>query len=111
VPTRTGKSLLTMCWSQETTPLEAIERALYVLADQLTGVVTACDDSWEAEVFPRSESADVGVLAHRIRQEVNDQTLRLRIAERTDPIRNLVFAMAFSRSGLAAGGSAEAARS
>lgn len=35
-----------------------------------------------------------------MRQEVTDQTLRVRIAERTDPIRNLVFALAFSRSGL-----------
>ena len=99
---------ITMSWLQQTTPLEAIERALYALADQVTGVVSASVDSWDAEIHPRSASADRNTLAHRIRQEVNDQTLRLRIAERTDPIRNLVFAMAFSRSGLASGSGEEA---
>lgn len=96
-----------LSWSKQTTPLEAIERALYALADQLTGVVSASADAWDAEVHPRSANADQAALAHRIRQEVNDHTLRLRIAERTDPIRNLVFAMAFSRSGLAAAEPAE----
>jgi His-Xaa-Ser system protein HxsD len=104
-------SPLTLSWPQQTTPLEAIERALYALAEEVTGVVASSDGSWDAEFHPRSTSADPTTLTHRIRQEVTDQTLRLRIAERTDPIRNLVFAMAFSRSGLAPGGNAEAARS
>jgi His-Xaa-Ser system protein HxsD len=102
---------LTLSWPQQTTPLEAIERALYALAEEVTGVVASSDGSWEGEFHPRSSNADPNALAHRIRQEVTDQTLRLRIAERTDPIRNLVFAMAFSRSGLASGDNAEVPRS
>jgi hypothetical protein len=39
-------------------------------------------------------------LAHMLRAEVIDQTLRVRIARETEPIRNLVFALAFSRTGL-----------
>lgn len=104
-------SAFTLSWDKVTTPLEGIERALYALADQVTGSVTAADGSWHAEIHPRSSSADASTVAHRVRQEVNDQTLRLRIAERTDPIRNLVFAIAFSRSGLASGTSTEATSS
>jgi hypothetical protein len=31
---------------------------------------------------------------------VNDQILRVRIARETEPLRNLVFALAFSQTGL-----------
>ena len=87
-----------MSWAKSTTPLEAIERALYALADQLSGATTDDGDDWEVLIHPRSASANRDGLAHQMRQEVTDHTLRLRIAERTDPIRNLVFALAFSRS-------------
>jgi His-Xaa-Ser system protein HxsD len=87
-----------MSWATSTTPLEAVERSLYALADQVTGVVSESGPVWEVLVYPRSASANRERLAHQMRQEVTDQTLRLRIAERTDPIRNLVFALAFSRS-------------
>jgi His-Xaa-Ser system protein HxsD len=91
-----------LSWDKITTPLEAIDRATYALANRLTGSVSDAGESWTLTVHPR-ENADPHLLAHRIRQEVTDQTLRLRIAERTDPIRNLVFALAFSRSGLTPG--------
>ena len=52
-------------------------------------------------LFPRSEPADLAELSHRLRSEVNDQELRLRIAAETEPLRNLIFAVAFSRTGLA----------
>jgi len=90
-----------LSWPKQTTPLEALERALYALADRLSGVTGESDDLWTVQIHPRSTNADYGDLAHAVRQEVTDQTLRVRIAERTDPIRNLVFALAFSRSGLA----------
>lgn len=89
-----------MSWSRDAVPLEAIERALYALADRVTGTISPDQDSWRVTVHPRKAQADAGLLAARLRQEVTDQTLRVRIAERTDPIRNVVFALAFSRSGL-----------
>lgn len=89
---------LELVWSRDETPLEAIERALYALADQLSGTVVASGPSWAVAVHPRSDAVDPAALAHGLRQAVTDQTLRLRIAERTDPIRNLVFALAFSRA-------------
>lgn len=97
-----------MSWDKVTTPLEAIERASYALADQFSGAVSDGGSSWALSVHPRSARANIEALEHRVRQEVNDQALRVRIAERTDPIRNLVFALAFSRSGLTQGGGTSA---
>jgi His-Xaa-Ser system protein HxsD len=96
-------STFDLSWDKATVPLEAVERALYALADQLTGAVVDEGASWCLTAHPREPHADVAALGHRLRQEVNDQTLRVRIAERTDPVRNLVFALAFSRSGLIEG--------
>jgi His-Xaa-Ser system protein HxsD len=92
-----------MSWQKATVPLEAIERALYALAVQLSGEVGDAGDVWVVLVHPRSTNADRESLAHQMRQAVTDQVLRVRIAERTDPVRNLVFALAFSRSGLSSG--------
>jgi His-Xaa-Ser system protein HxsD len=87
-------------WSKTVVPLEALERALYALADRATGTIRDHNDLWVITIQPRNAKADLDSLGHALRQEVNDQTLRVKIAERTDPIRNLVFALAFSRSGL-----------
>jgi His-Xaa-Ser system protein HxsD len=87
-------------WGKAVVPLEALERALYALADRATGVVDDGDDAWVVTLHPRAAGAEIASLGHALRQEVNDQVLRVKIAERTDPIRNVVFALAFSRSGL-----------
>jgi His-Xaa-Ser system protein HxsD len=89
-----------MFWGREVVPLEAIERALYSLADLVTGTVLADGDQWRVTLYPRGATTDSNALAPKLRQEVIDQTLRVRIAARTDPIRNVIFALAFSRSGL-----------
>jgi hypothetical protein len=52
-------------------------------------------------LFPRDAGADLHDLQHRMRSEVIDQTLRLRIGQQTEPLRNLIFALAFSQTGLA----------
>ena len=90
-------------WDRTTVPLEALERALYSLADRLTGTVSAESRCWRLTVQPRASQADPTELGHLLRQTVNDHTLRVRIGEKTDPIRNLVFALAFSKSGLVNG--------
>ena len=90
----------TLEWDRQTVMLEGLERALYVLADQLTATIEQRGGSWVTQLHPRGPHADRAALAHRLRQEVNDQVLRVRIAQRTDSLRSLVFALAFSRSGL-----------
>lgn len=87
-------------WPKTVVPLEALERALYALADRATGSIEDGDAVWIVRLESRSAKTELSSLRHALRQEVNDQTLRVKIAERTDPIRNLVFALAFSRSGL-----------
>lgn len=87
-------------WAKAVVPLEALERAIYALADRATGVISDDGSLWAVTLHPRSSEIDIASLAHALRQEVNDQALRVKIAERTDPVRSLVFALAFSRSGL-----------
>ena len=81
--------------------MDALQRAAYALASLMTVDITTSDEGYTCTLFPRDQGADAEELAHRIRSEVIDQTLRLRIAEETGPLRDLIFALAFSRTGLA----------
>jgi His-Xaa-Ser system protein HxsD len=87
-------------WPKSVVPLEALERTLYAMADRATGTIRDAGDVWILELQPKPSAIDAAAMGHLLRQEVNDQSLRVKIAEKTDPLRNLVFAMAFSRSGL-----------
>lgn len=87
-------------FDRATVNLDALQRAVYALADLMTVDITASDGRYVCALFPRDPAADPDVLAHRVRSEVIDQTLRLRIAKETEPLRNLIFALAFSQTGL-----------
>lgn len=97
---------LEMRWDSALVPLEALERTFYALAKECTGTVRADPGEWVAEIHPIQSDADRTALAHRVRREVNDQALRIKVAEQTAPLRNVVFALAFSRTGLADSGEA-----
>ena len=97
----TGTAAATISFDQATTQLEALQRAVYALAGVMTADISAAGDRYVCTLFPRGESADLAELSHRLRSEVNDQELRLRIAAETEPLRNLIFAVAFSQTGLA----------
>jgi His-Xaa-Ser system protein HxsD len=94
-------------FDRATTQLDALQRAAYATADLMTVDITASDDRYVCELFPRASGADLEVLAHRMRSEVVDQMLRLRIAKETEPLRTLIFALAFSQTGLAEAGTAQ----
>lgn len=100
IPFRGSGPEFTLAFHSQTVSLEAIERSLYALADVLTGTVEPADELWNVRIVGRSSSASADEMAHGFRQEVNDQALRIRIAERTSGLRDLVFAYAFSRSSL-----------
>jgi His-Xaa-Ser system protein HxsD len=87
-----------------TTELGALQRAAYAVADLMTVDIRASGTDYICTLFSRRTGLDEDTLKHRIRAEVIDQALRLRIAKETEPIRNLVFALAFSATGLADGG-------
>lgn len=83
-------------WAVESVEPEALQRASYALARSCTTETTREDDHWVVRLFARN-GADPVITAHRFRQDVADQSLRISIARRTEPLRNAVFAMAFAR--------------
>lgn len=83
------------------TELDALQRAAYAVADLMTVDISTSGTDYICTLFPRRSGLDADTLKHGIRTEVIDQTLRLRIAKETEPIRNLIFALAFSETGLA----------
>lgn len=64
--------------------------------------ITQEDDSWVCTLrFSPPVSAEALERAERdLRTEVLDQDLRATVARETEPVRNAVLAMAFSRTGL-----------
>ena len=88
-------------FDRSTVELDALQRAAYAVADLMTIDIAALDGHFVCTLFARTTADDERDLAHRLRAEVIDQTLRLRIAAQTEPLRNLIFALAYSQTGLA----------
>lgn len=97
-----GNGDLVLAFDQSTVDLDALQRSAYALAAELTVDIRVSGSDYLCTLYPRTTGLDAGELAHRFRAEVNDQTLRARIAKETEPLRNLVFALAFSQTGLIA---------
>jgi len=94
---------ITLAFDQATVDLDALQRAAYAVAAEMTVDIRVCGADYACTLFPRMRDATDEELRHRFRTEVNDQILRARIAKETEPLRNLVFALAFSRTGLVDG--------
>jgi His-Xaa-Ser system protein HxsD len=98
-----GAQPLTLAFDQATVDLDVLQRSVYALAREATADIRVAGPGFTVDLFPRaagSTAAGLAELAHRFRAEVNDQALRARIARETEPLRNLVFALAFSQTGL-----------
>ncbi|HEY3906410.1 MAG TPA: hypothetical protein VGM14_21045 [Streptosporangiaceae bacterium] len=87
-------------FDEATVQLEALQRAVYATADVMTVDIARTGGRFVCTLYARNRTEDESELAHRLRAEVIDQTLRLQIANQTEPLRNLIFALAFSRTGL-----------
>lgn len=83
--------------------LDAVQRAAYRLSDRLSCDIAATDNSVEVTIHPSDPNADLDALTGDFRNEVLDQVLRERIRSETSDIRNLVLALAFSKTGLVEG--------
>jgi His-Xaa-Ser system protein HxsD len=94
-----GDGGITLAFDQATVDLDALQRSAYAVAAEMTVDIRVSGADYVCTLFPRSGEA-AAELRHRFRAEVNDQILRARIAKETEPLRNLVFALAFSRTGL-----------
>lgn len=91
---------LTISFDQATVELDALQRAVYAVADVMTADITVSGARYVCTLYPRDAAASHADLTHRLRSEVVDQTLRMRIAAQTEPLRNLIFALAFAQTGL-----------
>jgi His-Xaa-Ser system protein HxsD len=98
-----GAAGIMLVFDQATADLDALQRSAYALAAEMTVDIRIRDADYLCTLFPREQGTAAEELKHRFRAEVNDQILRIRIAKETEPLRNLVFALAFSRTGLAEG--------
>ncbi len=81
--------------------VDAVQRAAYRFSDRLSCEISSSDASIEVKVSILDDAADPDVLLAEFRNEVLDQVLRERIRDETADVRNLVLALAFSRTGLA----------
>jgi His-Xaa-Ser system protein HxsD len=96
-----GAAEITLAFDQATVELDALQRSAYALAAEMTVDIRVRGADYVCTLFPRGQDTIDDDLKHRFRAEVNDQVLRVRIAKETEPLRNLVFALAFSQTGLA----------
>lgn len=88
-----------LIFDQATVDLDALQRSVYAVAADMTVDIRLSEMDYVCTLFARHPGA-ADQLKHRFRAEVNDQILRARIARETEPLRNLVFALAFSQTGL-----------
>ena len=96
----TGAAGISLTFDQATVDLDALQRSAYAVAAEMTVDIRVSGTDYVCTLFPRKRDATDDELKHRFRAEVNDQILRVRIAKETEPLRNLVFALAFSQTGL-----------
>jgi His-Xaa-Ser system protein HxsD len=90
----------TVTFDKATVDLDALQRAAYAVAAVMTVDIRVADGDFVCTLFSRQPGVLEEELRHVFRAEVNDQVLRARIAAQTEPLRNLVFAVAFSSTGL-----------
>jgi His-Xaa-Ser system protein HxsD len=85
-------------FAASTTSIDAIQRAAYRFSDRFSCELIPSDESHLCRLQPIGEATaeDVG----SFRTEVLDQTLRERIRAETEPIRTMILAQAFSRTGV-----------
>ena len=80
--------------------VDAVQRAAYRLSGRASFEIVSGADAIAVTVTPLSEDAKADGLIAELRTEVLDQVLRERVRTETADVRNLVLALAFSRTGL-----------
>lgn len=79
---------------------EAAKRAAYQLSDMLAAEIEIDDEQLCCRLIPLNADANIAALEAQFRNAVLDHDLRIRIGKETEPVRNLVLSLAFSRTGL-----------
>jgi His-Xaa-Ser system protein HxsD len=81
--------------------LDAVQRAAYRFSDRLSCEVVEAPDAINVTLHLPDDVESTDALLADFRNEVLDQVLRARIRAETGNLRNLVLAVAFSKTGLA----------
>jgi His-Xaa-Ser system protein HxsD len=80
--------------------LEAIKRAAYELSDRVSIDIAPDGAGITCTLHPRSAKTNLTAAADAFRVAALDHDLRIRIAKETEPLRNLILSVAFSKTGL-----------
>jgi His-Xaa-Ser system protein HxsD len=78
----------------------AIKRAAYRFVDRLTIEIEPHADEIICKLRPNAANLSPAALEVEFRNEVLDQDLRIQIGQETEPLRNLILSLAFSKTGL-----------
>lgn len=81
--------------------IDAVQRAAYRFSDRISCEIHPDGELIEVRAALLNAEDDPDALIAEFRNEVLDQVLRERIRAETADVRNLVLALAFSRTGLA----------
>jgi len=80
---------------------DAVQRAIYRLSDRLSCDLERDGEAWRCRLhIDTSEVPIADSVASDFRNEVVDQVLRERIRDETEGVRNLILALAFSKTEL-----------
>jgi His-Xaa-Ser system protein HxsD len=80
--------------------LDAVQRAAYRFSDRLSCDIAEGPATIDVRVHIAEGTDEPGEILADFRNEVLDQVLRERIRNETGDVRNLVLALAFSKTGL-----------
>jgi len=87
--------------NEEIYSLEATQKAAYRFIDRLTVLIEKVDQELICDIEPvRGQEPKFEEHIADFKRELLDQQLRKQIKEETEPVRNLILAYAFSRTGL-----------
>lgn len=83
-------------------PLSVVKKAAYRFLKTFVTEITQEGDTWVCALnfVDQTDLATAEQAAQELRAEVLDQDLRASISRETEPVRNAILALAFSRTGL-----------
>ena len=97
-----GEATCALDFSPAVYDVEAVKRAAYRFSDRIAVEINPTAEAISCRLMALSAAAakQLDQIACDFRIEVLDQDLRLKIASETEPLRNLILSLAFSKTGL-----------
>ena len=92
-------AMVELDFAAETASVDAIQRAAYRFCDRFSCELIPGETTHRCLLTP-VDDVDVAAEVASFRTEVLDQTLRERIRAETEPIRTMILAQAFSKTGV-----------